>query len=42
MKDDKEEKQKKTTSLAVCILNKGLAMEKWQELNTIAHLNAAY
>lgn len=32
----------KDTKLAVAIVNKGLKLEPWQELNTIAHLNAAF
>jgi aspartyl-tRNA synthetase len=42
MKSEKKEKSNKDTNLAVCLLNKSISMEKWQELNTIAHLNAAY
>jgi len=41
MKEEKDETSK-GTNLAVCVLNKSIKMEKWQELNTIAHLNAAY
>ena len=42
MKDNDNESKNKETNLAVCVLNSYLKMEKWQELNTIAHLNAAY
>jgi lysyl-tRNA synthetase, class II len=42
MKSEKDEKQTQETNLAVCVLNTSTKMEKWQELNTIAHLNAAY
>jgi hypothetical protein len=28
--------------MAVVILNKSLCSEKWQELNTVAHLNSAF
>ena len=41
MKDDNDEENKET-NLAVCVINKSIKMEKRQELNTIAHLNAAY
>ncbi len=30
------------TMLAVAIINRGANLEKWQELNTIAHLNVAF
>ncbi|HEY4513419.1 MAG TPA: lysine--tRNA ligase [Candidatus Paceibacterota bacterium] len=33
---------KKKTMMAVAVLNKEAKMEPWQELNTIAHLNAAF
>ena len=32
----------KETKLAVAVINTGVGMEKWQELNTVAHLNAAF
>ncbi|MBI2148069.1 DUF2000 family protein [Candidatus Woesearchaeota archaeon] len=32
----------KETKLAVAVLNKGIKMKKWEEMNTIAHLNAAF
>ncbi len=35
-------KSKKETKMAVAVLNKEAKMEPWQELNTIAHLNAAF
>ena len=41
MKDYNDEENKET-NLAVCVINKSIKMEKRQELNTIAHLNAAY
>ncbi len=36
-----EEKNKKATMIAVAVLNKGANLLPWQELNTVAHLNAA-
>ncbi len=36
------EKNKKETMIAVAVLNTGAGLEKWQELNTVAHLNAAF
>ena len=38
--DDDSKKQK--TMLATVIINKELGLEKWQELNTVAHLNASF
>ncbi|MCX6763094.1 MAG: lysine--tRNA ligase [Candidatus Moranbacteria bacterium] len=38
---NKEGKSKKT-KIAVAIINKNAGMEPWQELNTIAHLNASF
>src|SRR3989344_2003067 len=35
-------KNNKETMMAVAVLNKGAKMEPWQELNTVAHLNAAF
>lgn len=35
-------KDEKVTPMAVAVINAGIGMEKWQELNTVAHLNAAY
>lgn len=32
----------KNAKMAVVILNKSLCSEKWQELNTVAHLNSAF
>jgi len=32
----------KETKIVVAIINKGLKLEKWQEMNTVAHLNAAF
>jgi hypothetical protein len=41
--DDNEEKyDKNTTKLAVAILNTDANLEKWQELNTVGHLNASF
>ena len=41
-KGDEIPKKKKETMVAVAVLNKGAAMEPWQEMNTVAHLNAAF
>ncbi len=35
-------RKKKETMLAVAVLNTGASLLPWQELNTIAHLNAAF
>ena len=35
-------KNKKETMMVVAVLNKEAKLEPWQELNTIAHLNAAF
>ncbi|NDK07771.1 lysine--tRNA ligase [Candidatus Gracilibacteria bacterium] len=32
----------KKTKIAVAIINKGACKEKWQELNTVGHLNASF
>ena len=32
----------KETKIAVAIINKGASLELWQEMNTMAHLNAAF
>jgi hypothetical protein len=37
-----EEKTNKKTQLAVALLNKESQLQKWQELNTIAHLSASF
>lgn len=37
-----KEGKSKNTKIAVAIINKGAGMESWQELNTIAHLNASF
>lgn len=37
-----KEGKAKDTKIAVALVNKGANMEKWQEMNTIAHLNAAF
>lgn len=39
---DQEESGKQKTQLAVSVLNQGAKLEKWQELNTIAHLSASF
>ena len=39
---ESEVKRKKETMVAVAIINKGANLEPWQELNTVAHLNAAF
>ena len=41
MKSEKKE-EKMQTNLAVALVNKEANLESWQEMNTIAHLNAAY
>jgi len=41
MKSEKID-EKMQTNLAVALINKEANMELWQEMNTIAHLNAAY
>ncbi|MEI7709515.1 MAG: lysine--tRNA ligase [bacterium] len=41
-KEQSHEPKKKETMLAVAVINKGAKLEPWQELNTIAHLNAAF
>src|SRR3989344_2706941 len=44
--ENKEEEiqtsKSKETNIAVAIVNKGLELKKWEEMNTIAHLNAAF
>lgn len=42
MKTDTNESKKKTTNLAVVLLNQDAKLEKWQELNTVGHLSAAF
>jgi hypothetical protein len=42
MKSDTNESKQKKTQLAVSILNTASQLEKWQELNTIAHLSASF
>jgi lysyl-tRNA synthetase class 2 len=37
-----KEGKTKDTKIAVALVNKGANMEKWQEMNTVAHLNAAF
>jgi len=41
MKSDTNEEKKKTTNLAVAILNQESGLEDWQKLNTTAHLAAS-
>ena len=41
MKSEKK-KEKTQTNLAVVLINKEANLEAWQEMNTVAHLNAAY
>lgn len=40
--EGQEKKENKKTMMVVAVLNKEAKMEPWQELNTIAHLNAAF
>jgi lysyl-tRNA synthetase class 2 len=42
--DFKEEKsgKSKDSKIAVAVINKGAKMEGWQEMNTVAHLNASF
>lgn len=42
MKSDNNESKKQKTQLAVSILSQESKLEKWQELNTIAHLSASF
>lgn len=42
MKSDTNESKKQKTQLAVSILNKESKLEKWQELNAVAHLSASF
>lgn len=42
MKPDTNETKTQKTQLVVSVLNDGSQLEKWQELNTIAHLSASY
>lgn len=37
-----ESKKSKDTKIVVAVINAGIGMQSWQELNTIAHLNAAF
>lgn len=41
VKEYKEGKSKQS-KIAIAVINKGLKLEPWQEMNTIAHLNAAF
>ena len=42
MKSDTNESKKTKTQLAVSVLNTWASLEKWQELNTVAHLSASF
>ncbi|HBI25322.1 MAG: Lysine-tRNA ligase [Candidatus Wolfebacteria bacterium GW2011_GWC2_39_22] len=44
MKEEGEVKtgKAKETKIAVVVLNKGASMERWEEMNTVGHLNAAF
>ena len=42
MKTDTNESQKGAINLAVALINIQANLEKWQELNTIAHLSASF
>jgi len=42
MKTDTNESKKWATNLAVALINTEAKLEKWQELNTIAHLSASF
>jgi lysyl-tRNA synthetase class 2 len=35
-------KKSKDTKIAVAIINTGVGLERWQEMNTVAHLNAQF
>ncbi len=39
---EQKQSNKKETMIAIAIVNKGLGLELWQEMNTVAHLNAAF
>ena len=41
MKSDTNQDKKRPTRVAVALLNTESGLEKWQELNTVAHLSAA-
>jgi lysyl-tRNA synthetase, class II len=38
----KQEGKSRETKIAVAIINKGVGMERWQEINTVAHLCASF
>jgi lysyl-tRNA synthetase class 2 len=40
--ENKKEGKSKETLTVVAVINKGIKLETWQELNTIAHLTAAF
>lgn len=40
--EDKKIGKAKETKIAIAMINKSLKLKKWEELNTIAHLNAAF
>ena len=37
-----EQGKSKETKIAVAVINKGLKLKSWEEMNTIAHLNASF
>ncbi len=41
-KDFVEEGKAKETKIAIAVVNKGLGLKRWEEMNTVAHLNAAF
>ena len=41
-KADGKDTKKDGLKLAVAVVNTGIGLEKWQEMNTVAHLNAAF
>lgn len=42
MKEREEKKSPKENQVAVALINKGTTLAPWQELNTVAHLTAAF
>lgn len=42
MKPEKMEKKKEEYKIAVAIMNEEANLEKWQEMNTVAHLSSAF
>jgi lysyl-tRNA synthetase class 2 len=41
-KEEGKKDKKKETKIAVAVINKGAGLLLWQEMNTVAHLNAAF